>query len=62
MKIIYVYRKLGINDFLVNLRVAKDFIFIYIYIFGAGGRGVQGDKTNPLVTQSVKILCVFKNK
>ena len=60
MKIIYVYRKLGINDSLVNLRVAKDFIFIYIYL--GGGRGVQGDKTNPLVTQSVKILCVFKNK
>ena len=42
MKLIYVYRKLGINDFLVNLRVVKDFIFIYF--FGGGGRGVQGDK------------------
>ena len=61
MKLIYVYRKLGINDFLVNLRVVKDFIFIYIFLGGAG-RGVQGDKTNPLVTQSVRILCVFNNK
>ena len=43
MKLIDVYRKLGINDFLVNLRVVKDFIFIYIY-FGGRGRGVQGDK------------------
>ena len=62
MKLIYVYRKLGINDFLVNLRVVKDVIFIYIYFFWGGGRGVQGDKTNPLVTQSLKILCVFNNK
>ena len=46
MKLIYVYRELGINDFLVNLRVVKDFIFIYIYIFGGRGRGVQGDKKN----------------
>ena len=48
MKLIYVYRKLGINDFLVNLRVVKDFIFlyIYIYIFWGRGRGVQGDKKN----------------
>ena len=61
MKLIYVYRKLGINVFLVNVRVVKDVIFIYIYFFG-GGRGVQGDKTNPLVTQSVRILCVFNNK
>ena len=66
MKLIYVYRKLGINDFLVNLRVVKDFIFLYIYIyiyFGGGGgvcRGIK--KTNPLVTQSVRILCVFNNK
>ena len=59
MKLIYVYRKLGINVFLVNVRVVKD--FIYISFFG-GGRGVQGDKTNPLVTQSMKILCVFNNK
>ena len=43
MKLIDVYRKLGINDFLVNLRVVKDFIFIYIYIFGGRGKGVQGD-------------------
>ena len=41
MKIIYVYRKLGINDSLVNLRVAKDFIFIYIYL-GGGERGAGG--------------------
>ena len=61
MKLIYVYRKLGINDFLVNVRVVKDVIFIYIFFLG-GGRGVQGDKTNPLVTQSLKILCVFNNK
>ena len=62
MKLIYVYRKLGINDFLVNLRVVKDFIFIYIFFWGGGGgcRGIK--KTNPLVTQSVKILCVFNNK
>ena len=46
MKLIYVYRELGINDFLVNLRVVKDFIFLYIYIFGGRGRGVQGDKKN----------------
>ena len=59
MKLIYVYRKLGINVFLVNVRVVKDVIFIYIFW---GGRGVQGDKTNPLVTQSLKILCVFNNK
>ena len=44
MKLIDVYRKLGINDFLVNLRVVKDFIFIYIYFLG--GRGVEGDKKN----------------
>ena len=44
MKLIDVYRKLGINDFLVNLRVVKDFIFIYIYFWG--GRGVEGDKKN----------------
>ena len=37
MKIIYVYRKLGINDFLVNLHVVKDFIFIYIYFLGGEG-------------------------
>ena len=61
MKLIYVYRKLGINVFLVNVRVVKDVIFIYIF-GGRGGRGVQGDKTNPLVTQSLKILCVFNNK
>ena len=59
MKLIYVYRKLGINVFLVNVRVVKDFIYIF---FLGGGRGVQGDKTNPLVTQSMKILCVFNNK
>ena len=41
MKLIYVYRKLGINDFLVNLRVVKDFIFIYIYFWGAG-KGCAG--------------------
>ena len=46
--------------FLVNVRVVKDVIFIYF--FGGGERGVQGDKTNPLVTQSLKILCVFNNK
>ena len=42
MKLIYVYRKLGINDFLVNLRVVKDFIFIYIYILGGAGEGCAG--------------------
>ena len=62
MKLIYLYRKLRINVFLVNVRVVKDFIYIYIYIFLAVGRGVQGDKTNPLVTQSMKILCVFNKK
>lgn len=38
------YAKLGINDLLVNLRVVKDFIFIYTYLFlgGWSGRGVQG--------------------
>ena len=41
MKLIYVYRKLGINDFLVNLRVVKDFIFIYIF-FGGAGEGCAG--------------------
>ena len=41
MKLIYVYRKLGINDFLVNLRVVKDFIFIYFF-FGGGGEGGAG--------------------
>ena len=46
--------------FLVNVRVVKDVIFIYF--FWGGGRGVLGDKTNPLVTQSLKILCVFNNK
>ena len=48
--------------FLVSLHVVKDFIFIYIFFLG--GRGVQGDKkkTNPLVTQSVRILRVFNNK
>ena len=40
MKLIYVYRKLGINDFLVNLRVVKDFIFIYF--FWGGGEGGAG--------------------
>ena len=45
MKLIYVYRKLGINDFLVNLRVVKDFIFIYIYFFGGEG-GCRGIKKN----------------
>ena len=40
MKLIYVYRKLGINVFLVNVRVVKDVIFIYIYIFLGGGEGV----------------------
>ena len=47
--------------FLVNVRVVKDVIFIYFFL-GGGGRGVLGDKTNPLVTQSLKILCVFNNK
>ena len=42
MKLIYVYRKLGINDFVVNLYVVKNFIFIYIFFWR--GRGVQGDK------------------
>ena len=42
MEIINVYRKLGINDFLVNLRVVKDFIFKYIYL--GGDKGMQGDK------------------
>ena len=60
MKLIYVYRKLGINDFLVNLRVVKDFIFIFFLGGGGGCRGIK--KTNPLDTQSVKILCVFNNK
>ena len=46
MKLIYVYRKLGINDFLVNLRVVKDFIFIYIFFFGGGGGGCRGIKKN----------------
>ena len=41
MKLIYVYRKLGINVFLVNVRVVKDVIFIYIYFFG-GGEGCAG--------------------
>ena len=45
--------------FLVNVRVVKDVIFIFFF---GGGRGVLGDKTNPLVTQSLKILCVFNNK
>ena len=31
MKLIYVYRKLGINVFLVNVRVVKDVIFIYFW-------------------------------
>ena len=44
MKLIYVYRKLGINDFLVNLRVVKDFIFIYFFL-GGGGR-CRGIKKN----------------
>ena len=39
MKLIYVYRRLGINDFLVNLHVVKDFIFIYIFF---GGKGCAG--------------------
>ena len=64
MKLIYFYRKLGINDFVVNLYVVKDFIFIYIFFWR--GRGVQGDKKkltlSSLLTQSVRILRVFNNK
>ena len=59
MKLIYVYRKLGINVFFSQRTLCEG---CYIYIFFGGGRGVQGDKTNPLVTQSLKILCVFNNK
>ena len=39
MKLIYVYRKLGINVFLVNVRVVKDVIFIF---FLGGGEGCAG--------------------
>ena len=39
MKLIYVYRKLGINVFLVNVRVVKDFIYIS---FLGGGEGCAG--------------------
>ena len=42
MKLIYVYRKLGINVFLVNVRVVKDVIFIYF--FGGGGGVCRGIK------------------
>ena len=38
MKLIYVYRKLGINVFLVKVRVVKDVIFIDIFL--GGGKGV----------------------
>ena len=61
MKLIYVYRKLRINVFF-SQRTRCEGFYIYIYIFLGVGRGVQGDKTNPLVTQSMKILCVFNNK
>ena len=44
MKLIYVYRKLGINVFLVNVRVVKDVIFIYIFFFWGGGGVSRGIK------------------
>ena len=59
MKIIYVYTKLGLNAFLVNLHVVKDLIFMYIYFFWEGGgcRGIK--KPNPLVTVCVNSLCIL---